>query len=109
MRGQRMAVQDALYFGTATPKGAVSPEDWARFVETVVTPRFPQGLTVWRAAGQWRSADGVLVRESSNVLTLVHPDDDGNDIAVREMIDAYKAQFRQEAVMRLRSLVCVSY
>ena len=43
---ERLAVQDTLYFGTGKPNGVVTREEWARFLEAIVTPRFPQGLTV---------------------------------------------------------------
>ena len=74
--GYQLAVHDSLYFGTAKPDGVVSAEDWARFLESIVTPRFPQGLTSTRASGQWRGPDGEIVREDSHVLQLLHPDDE---------------------------------
>lgn len=107
--GQRAAVQDTLYFGTAKPDGVVSPEEWAGFLGAVVTPRFPEGLTVWQASGQWKGADGSIVREASNVLNLAHPDDKTSEAAVLEIMGAYKAQFQQEAVLRLRSTTCLSF
>ena len=58
--GYQLAVHDSLYFGTAKPDGVVSPADWARFLESTVTPRFPQGLTSSRTSGQWRGADRVV-------------------------------------------------
>ena len=61
--GQQAMRAELLYFGTATPRGTVSPEDWRHFVDEVVTPRFPDGLTVWPAGGQWRSAQGEAVHE----------------------------------------------
>ena len=50
-------VSEMLYFGTQTPDGAVTAEQWTQFLATDVTPRFPRGLTVWPAAGQWQSAE----------------------------------------------------
>ena len=57
--GQQAAIQDTLYFGTAKPSGSVGAGEWAAFLEETVTPRFPQGLTVFAASGQWRSADAI--------------------------------------------------
>jgi Protein of unknown function (DUF3574) len=107
--GDQLAIHDSLYFGTAKPNGVVSSEDWARFLESTVTPRFPQGLTTSRASGQWRSADGEIVREDSHVLQLLHPDDAPTEKAIRELIDAYKTQFQQDAVLRIRSHTCASF
>src|SRR5688572_22065911 len=107
-RGGEPALHDALYFGTATPSGRVSPDEWADFLRTTVTPRFPQGLSAWPAAGQWRSADGTIVHESSHVLTLVHASDNASELALREIVAAYKQRFRQEAVLRVQTRSCVS-
>lgn len=107
--GEQLAIQESLYFGTAKPNGVVLPEEWAAFLKDIVTPRFPQGLSAWRAIGQWRAADGSIVRESSHVLILIHPDDKFNEQAVLEIISSYKSRFQQEAVLRARSHACVSF
>ncbi|UVT15041.1 MAG: DUF3574 domain-containing protein [Nitrospira sp.] len=104
----QLAVQELLYLGTETPSGHVTPEDWAKFLSDTVTPRFPEGLSTWQAAGQWRSASGEVIREPSYVLSLVHPDDAKLDKAVQEIVASYKARFRQEAVLRVRSHACSS-
>jgi hypothetical protein len=102
---------DSLYFGTAfsTGEGSVTEEHWQQFLGEVITPRFPDGLTAWAAAGQWRNGAGELQREDSYVLHVVHPDDQRSETAVREVIDAYKSRFRQEAVLRVRTDTCISF
>lgn len=106
--GQRAAVQDLLYFGTDTPAGRVRPEDWAQFLGETVTPRFPDGLTAWPASGQWRAASGAVVQEPSYVLSLVHPAGEATERAIAELVASYKVRFRQEAVLRVTSAVCIS-
>jgi hypothetical protein len=107
--GENRAADDTLYFGNATSSGDVTGEQWARFLETTVTPRFPQGLTVIDAAGQWRGANGKVGREATRILHLVHPDDAQDDALVKEIIAAYKTQYRQESVLRVRVIVCASF
>jgi hypothetical protein len=107
--GEQAATMDSLYFGTASANGAVGPEDWSRFVTDVVTPRFSRGLTSWAASGQWRNSSGMVQKESSYVLLVVHPDARDADAAIREVIDSYKTQFQQEAVLRVRSNACISF
>ncbi|ROZ78419.1 DUF3574 domain-containing protein [Ramlibacter sp. WS9] len=102
-------IQDSLYFGTAKPVGIVTPGEWADFLNKVVSPRFPQGLTVWEAAGQWRGGDGAIVREASRVLNLLHPDDAASEKAVVEIVVEYKARFQQEAVLRVKAPACISF
>src|SRR4029078_11641515 len=53
-----------VYFGMDIKGGGeVTAEQWGKFLSDEVTPRFPDGLTVFDAAGQFRSAAGTLVKE----------------------------------------------
>lgn len=106
---QTLAIHDTLYFGTDKPSGVVSAQEWAQFVDAEITPRFPKGLTVAHVDGQWQSADGSIVREPSNVLEVIHPADAASETAVRAIIDTYKTQFQQEAVLWIRAESCVSF
>ena len=107
--GEQAMVSETLYFGSATPHGQLTADQWAAFVRDEVTPRFPDGLTVWPAQGQWRRDDGTVVREASWVLNIVHPDSAGAAAKLAEIIAAYKGRYRQEAVLRSHSPVCVSF
>jgi hypothetical protein len=107
---EQALVHDSLFFGTGKPRGGVvTSAEWVEFLKGTVTPRFPQGLTVSPASGQWRGADGAIVQEPSQLLQLVHPDDAASERAVQEVIAAYKAQFQQEAVLRVKARACVSF
>jgi hypothetical protein len=106
---QKAMTADYLYFGAAKPDGQVSADDWRTFLDEVVTPRFPQGLSVWQASGQWKSAAGPIVREPSYVLNIVHESSEATDAAIAGIMSAYKSRFRQEAVLRVRSAACVSF
>src|SRR5437763_909383 len=78
-------ISERLYFGRDIPGGGqVTEAQWTAFLAEVITPRFPAGLTVLRAEGQWRGADGVIVHEPSVVVELLHPDAPASDQAVRE-------------------------
>ena len=92
----RLAVQEQLYFGTDTPSGHVTPAAWAQFLSEIVTPRFPEGLSVWQASGQWRSASGEVIREPSYVLSLVHSDDVAPSKAVQEISRLTKHAFSKK-------------
>ena len=101
------AVSELVYFGTTKPSGTVTTAEWADFLATSVTPRFPRGLTVWHASGQWKGSGG-LVRQPSYVLNIVHAGDEPSDAALRAIIAEYKSRFAQEAVLRVRSWSCAS-
>src|SRR5215475_5932705 len=57
-----------LYFGLSHRAGSVTQAQWQKFLRDEVTPRFPAGLTVWEADGQWRRSDGTIARERAKVL-----------------------------------------
>lgn len=107
--GEQRVVSDVVYFGTGRAKGDVTQTEWDDFLRVEVTPRFPQGFSVWRASGQWRAADGSVVREASYVLQVAHPDDEASDRAIGDIRERYRTRFEQESTMRLRQRACASF
>ena len=106
---ERAAVHELLYFGTARAGGVVSASEWSAFLAATVTPRFPQGFSVWPVAGQWQSASDGIISENAYVLDVVREPGTVGDRAVQEIVEAYKSQFQQEAVLRVRSDACISF
>ena len=98
-----------LYFGMTRKTGNITAAQWKAFLREEVTPRFPQGLTVWEAGGQWRRADGAIVRERSKVLLLVHDNSDAVRAAVTSIIERYKQMFEQESVLWETAPVCAAF
>ena len=101
-------VRTTLYFGLTRPKGAVSELEWQLFLRDEVTTRFPDGLTVWEAEGQWRRPDGVVGHERSKVLLLVHADTAAARASLRAVIDRYRKTFDQQSVLWETSRVCAA-
>ncbi len=108
--GQARANTVELVFGrNEGDRLAVSDEDWRRFIDEVVTPRYPDGLSVMDVQGQWRAPGGVLVREPSKIVYLVldgGPDDPAKIANIR---DAYKQRFHQKSVLLVSQKACVSF
>lgn len=100
---------ELLYFGATGPGGHVSEPEWQAFLADTVTPRFPDGLSVWSASGQWRARTGEINREDSRILNIVHPGGPSQDRSFEEIVSAYKSRFRQESVLRVRSPVCAGF
>jgi hypothetical protein len=99
-----LAILDRLYCGRTIPSGGkVSDEAWAQFLAEVVTPRFPDGLTVLSGDGQWREPSGTVTRERCFILELNHADTAAAEQSVLAIIIEYKRRFRQEAVLRIRT------
>jgi len=101
-------VRTTLYFGTARPKGSVSELEWQLFLRDEVTPRFPDGLTVWDAEGQWRASPGAIEHERTKVLLLVHADTTAARQSVQQVIERYRKAFDQQSVLWETSRVCVA-
>ena len=107
---QTRTTRHELFFGLELPDGSVIPEaDFSAFLNTVVTPRFPDGLTVLDAAGQFRTEAGVLIDEAAKVVVLIYPDTEEVHQGIAEVIAEYRSRFQQESVGWVRSLACVSF
>jgi hypothetical protein len=101
-------VRTTLYFGLQKAKGSVSELEWQMFLRDEVTTRFPAGLTVWEAQGQWRGSDGTIGHERSKVLLLVHPDSPEARTSVQTVIERYRKGFDQESVLWETARVCAA-
>jgi hypothetical protein len=89
---------------------AVSAAQWARFVDREITPRFPDGLSVLDAQGQWRDTErNTIVREPSKLVQIVLPGKVEDNDRLNEIAEAYKKQFRQQSVAVIVRGACVSF
>ena len=97
-------VADRLFFGRNIPAGGtVSEAQWDAFVRDVVTPRFPKGLTVWQAQGQWLDPRGNIVHEAVYVVEILHDPTAADEAAIAAVAAEYKKRFGQDAVLRVTS------
>ena len=100
------------YFGrNVKTRAPVTDAEWARFMADIVTPAFPDGLTVLDGAGQWRNAAGQISREDSKVLVLVLPGQDQAAASARLALvtAAWKARFAQESVLTVFRAGCAAF
>jgi hypothetical protein len=108
--GETFMVREILYFGRNRPGGgSVSDTEWRTFLDQVITPQFPSGLTVLEGAGQWRGATGLVEQERSEIVTIFHSGDEVARRAVTEITTEYKRRFQQEAVLRENTRTCVRF
>lgn len=101
--GEAFARSD-LFFGTATPNGAsVTDAEWSSFLDGVITPRFPDGLTVVRGLGQFKDASGAMVQEKAFILILLYPNQNSKSSSdhIEAIRQAYKERFHQQSVLRM--------
>ena len=104
----RYAVQgvaDRLFCGLSIPGGGeVTEAEIDTFVAEVVTPRFPEGFTMWTATGSWKGKE-----EKTLVLEFLHPYGVRFDENVRAVAEEYRRRFRQDAVMRVTQPAIVEF
>jgi hypothetical protein len=104
-------VRTELFFGTAKPDGHVTDEEFHRFVDSEVAPRFA-GFTLLRASGQFRDGE-TLFKEQSFVLVLLYRQSDLSESPrkIQRIRDLYEERFAQQSVLRVDDsrVVWVSY
>jgi hypothetical protein len=88
----------------------VSEELWTDFVASEITPRFPHGLTIDDALGQWRDAEtNEIVKEPSKELRVIVPDDTETNEKIDSIVAAYQERFQQQAVGIVIRPACASF
>lgn len=109
----RPYVETRLFFGTARPDGgpAVTERQFRRFVDTVITPGFPEGLTIQPGSAQYRDAHGIIERERSYEVTLPHPRSRLriDNPRIERIRASYDKAFGQESVARVDEAVTISF
>jgi uncharacterized protein DUF3574 len=109
--GQRPTQVAELLFGRNVGKHlGVTESAWGRFVDREIVPRFPDGLTVYDASGRWRDrTSNRVVREPSKIVHIVLPGDPEDVARLNEIVEAYKARFKQQSVGVIVRPACVSF
>lgn len=72
---------------------SVSPDVIQNFLAKEVTPRFPDGLTITPARGQWNSPNTGLIRERVTLVDIQCPDTDAYKQKIEEISKAYVKRF----------------
>ena len=108
--GTEQFAEYRLFFGRSQgDREAVSDAAWRAFLASEVTPRFPDGLTVLDAAGQWREGSGAIMRERSKLLLILAQPGDDAMRRTDEIAEAYKRAFGQSSVLRVIAPACASF
>ncbi len=108
--GTDQFVQYELFMGRSDGSDEVVDDAaWDAFLKDTVTPRFPDGLTVLDALGQWRDSEGLVQKERSKLLTIIVPPHPDNSHSISEISEVYKRRFGQESVLQVVSNTCVSF
>ena len=99
-----------LFMGRSTGDGSIVEDmGWDSFLADTVTPRFPDGLTVLDANGQWRNSGGMVEKEQTKALIILAPPGDEAMRLIDEVSEEYKRRFDQESVLKVVEDACVSF
>lgn len=111
-------VRSELYFGVGEESGpsaraqtdVISETQWRAFLDKEVTPRFPDGLTVFDAYGQWlfRGAPEPN-RLRTKVLVILHEDSPQRRNDIEAIRLAWKQATKHQSVLWSRQPVEVSF
>jgi uncharacterized protein DUF3574 len=106
-------LRNELYFGVGTfdaPDDGIIEIRWRAFLDREVTPRFPDGLTVLDAYGQWRDhPNEAPSRLRSKVLIILCEDTPANRASIDAIRAAYKASTHDKSVLLATEHVDVSF
>lgn len=111
-------VRSELYFGIGGEDVAsaraqtdtISEEQWRAFLDREVTPRFPDGLTVFDAYGQWLfRGDPAPKRLRTRVLVVLHEDTPQRRADIEAIRLAWKQATGHQSVLWSRQPVEVSF
>jgi Protein of unknown function (DUF3574) len=106
----QLLTKNELYFGLSKPAGAkISEFEWQMFLNSVITPRFQEGLTVIDANGQYLNSVGTLTKEKTKLVILIHQNNPTKNKMIQEVVANYKQKFQQESVLQVTSDVKVSF
>jgi len=116
-------VDTRLYFGLGPIEGGsgqgqgdghseprVSEQEWIAFLDKEVTPRFPDGLSVFDCYGQWQGKGmSQPERLRSKVLVIDYPDSPPNRAKIEAIRVAWKKKTGDQSVLTVTQAAQVSF
>jgi hypothetical protein len=109
---QRSMMVAELFFGRdRAGREPVSDGEWGSFLDTVITPNFPDGLTVFDGYGQWRNQETGVIGHSPHVKIVLVAVKRSPDLPERfnAVMEAYKTRFQQKSVGLITRDSCAAF
>src|SRR5215470_15984443 len=78
---ERMLVAELFFGREKAGNRVVSDAEWSDFLATMITPNFPDGLTVFDGYGQWRNPQTGVIGRSEGVKIVLVAVKAGSDVA----------------------------
>lgn len=105
----RMARVELVFGLSRRAQPDVTDTEWTSFLNAEITPRFPDGLTILDAYGQWRRPNGEITKEPSRMLVILYRASPAADDKIEAIRTAWKSRFSQDSVMRIDGSDCVRF
>ncbi|MEG3792113.1 DUF3574 domain-containing protein [Lysobacter sp. CCNWLW3] len=106
-------IRSELYFSVGTEGRAQTTIDeaqWRAFLDREVTPRFPDGLTVFEGYGQWLFRGAAAPeRQRAKVLVVLHEDSPTRSADIEAIRAAWKRMSGHQSVLWSRQRADVSF
>jgi hypothetical protein len=109
--GQQKMLVVQLFFGQDIEGNApVSVKEWRAFLRDVVTPRFPDGLTVYDGRGQWMNPKTrAIAREKTKIVEIAAPDSPDFRARIADLTTRYRDRFHQQSVGIVTTFGCAGF
>ena len=99
-----------MFFGRSVGARLVGEKEFAAFLAAEITPRFPDGLTVIDARGQWRNGErGTIAHEPSKLVRIIFADDASKRADLDTIAEHYKLKFHQQSVLISLQPACAAF
>ena len=106
-------IRSELYFSVGTEGQAqtrIDEAQWRAFLDREVTPRFPDGLTVFEGYGQWLFRGAAAPeRQRAKVLVVLHEDTPARVADIEAIRVAWKRMSGHQSVLWSRQRADVSF
>lgn len=105
-------IRSELYFGVGDEDGtgAIDESRWRGFLDASVTPRFPDGLTVFDAYGQWLfRGNPAPNRLRTKVLVILHENTPQRRADIEAIRLAWKQDTGHQSVLWVQQAADVSF
>jgi hypothetical protein len=106
-------VNTMLYFGLGPAdqlEQGISETRWRQFLDSEVTPRFPDGFSVQDVYGQWQGKNQTVPeRLRTKMLIILYPDSQENRNKVDTIRSAWKQLTGDQSVLRVTEPADVSF
>jgi len=104
-------IQSEIYLGQTTcdTTAWISDRLYFDYLQFVVTPLFPNGLTSIAAYGQFELAPGLIADEPSKKLILIYNDDQPSHTSICTIVNTYNTFFNQSGSLIVNSCPQINF